>query len=131
MQHQYQLGSRIPIHTIAKTNTPLLPRVVTPMTGQAASPRVRASSHNLPPHIFVTICFMEQGKADMSIALGTNHCSQQHFANAVVHPITGKQMKYMALVNDPDLQPLRKRGFSNEACRLFQGIHNIPGTKTC
>jgi hypothetical protein len=37
----------------------------------------------------------------------------------------------MALMNDPDLQPLWKRGFSNEAGRLFQGIHDIPGTKTC
>jgi hypothetical protein len=40
-------------------------------------------------------------------------------------------MEYMALVNDPDLQPLWKRGFSNEGGRLFQGIRNIPGTNTC
>jgi hypothetical protein len=60
-----------------------------------------------------------------------NHWFQQHISNSVVHPITSKQMEYMALMNDPDLQPLLKRGFSNEAGHLFQGIHNIPGTNTC
>jgi hypothetical protein len=40
-------------------------------------------------------------------------------------------MEYMALMNDPELQPLWKRGFSNEAGRLFQGIRDIPGTNTC
>jgi hypothetical protein len=44
----------------------------------------------------------------MAIALGTNHCSIQQFANALVHPVTSKQMEYMALMNDPDLQPLWK-----------------------
>jgi hypothetical protein len=69
--------------------------------------------------------------ANMAIALGTNHWSQHNLANTVVHPITGKKMEYMALMNDPDLQPLWKRGFKNEAGRLFQGIHDIPGTNTC
>jgi hypothetical protein len=32
---------------------------------------------------------------------------------------------------DPDLQPPWKRGFGNEAGRLFQGIQYIPGTNTC
>jgi hypothetical protein len=40
-------------------------------------------------------------------------------------------MEYMALMNDPDLQPLWKQCFSNEAGRLFQGIRDIPGTSTC
>jgi hypothetical protein len=40
-------------------------------------------------------------------------------------------MEYMALMNDPDLQPLWKRGFSNEAGRLFQGIRDIPCTNIC
>jgi hypothetical protein len=40
-------------------------------------------------------------------------------------------MEYMALINDPDLQPLWKRGFINEACHLFQSIRDIPGTNTC
>jgi hypothetical protein len=40
-------------------------------------------------------------------------------------------MEYMALMNDPRLQPLWKQGFGNECGRLFQGIQDIPGTDTC
>jgi hypothetical protein len=67
----------------------------------------------------------------MAIALGNRHWSQQHQANAVVHPITGNEMEYMDLMKDPLLQPLWKRGFCNEAGRIFQGIHDIPGIDTC
>jgi hypothetical protein len=42
IQHNYQTRSQSTINTGAANNTPLLPRVVTPMTGQAASPRVPA-----------------------------------------------------------------------------------------
>jgi hypothetical protein len=69
--------------------------------------------------------------AHMAIALVNHHWSQQHQANAVVHPITGKEIKYIALMKDPRLQPLWKRGFGNEVGRLFQGIRDIPGTDTC
>jgi hypothetical protein len=131
MQHQYQKRSRRTIHTIATTNNPLLLRVVTPMTGQAASPRVPASSQHLSARNLSQDDFWSMETANVAIALGTNHWSQQHFANAMVHPVTGKQMEYMALMNDPDLQPLRKRGFSNEAGCLFQGIRDIPCTNTC
>jgi hypothetical protein len=34
-------------------------------------------------------------------------------------------------MKDPNLQPLWKRGFGNDAGRLFQGIRDIPGTDTC
>jgi hypothetical protein len=101
------------------------------MTGQAASPRVPAHSQNLSPRNLSQDDFWSMETANMAIALGTNHFSQQHFANAVVHPVSGKQMEYMALMNDPDLQPLWKRGFSNGTGRLFQGIRDIPGTSTC
>jgi hypothetical protein len=37
----------------------------------------------------------------------------------------------MAIMKDQDLQPLWKRGFGDEAGRLFQGIHDIQGTNTC
>jgi hypothetical protein len=37
----------------------------------------------------------------------------------------------MALMKDPRLQPLWKRGFGNEVGHLFQGIRGIPGTDTC
>jgi hypothetical protein len=40
-------------------------------------------------------------------------------------------MEYMALMKDPSLQSLWKRGFGNEVGRLFQGIRDIPGTDTC
>jgi hypothetical protein len=101
------------------------------MTGQAASPRVPGSSQNLSPRNVSQDNLWSMETANMAIALATNHWSQRHISNAVVHPITGKQMEYMALMNDPVLQPLWKRGFSNKAGRLFQGIHDIPGTNTC
>jgi hypothetical protein len=49
MQHNYQKRSQSTIDTGAATNTPLLPRVVTPMMGQAASLRVPTRSQNLSP----------------------------------------------------------------------------------
>jgi hypothetical protein len=69
--------------------------------------------------------------ADMAIALGNHHWSQQHQSNAVVHPVTRKEMEYMALMKYPRLQPLWKQGFGNKCGRLFQGIRDIPGTGTC
>jgi hypothetical protein len=67
----------------------------------------------------------------MTIALGVHHWSQQYCVNSVVHPVTGKEMEYTALMKDPNLQPLWKRGFGNDTGRLFQGIRAIPGTDTC
>jgi hypothetical protein len=131
MQNKYQKRSQTTINTGAASDTPLLARVITPLTGQAASPRVSARSQNLSPRNLSQNDFCSIETASMDIALGTNHWSQQHRANAVVHPITGKQMEYMALMNEPDLQPIWKRGFSNESGRLFQGIRDIPGTNTC
>jgi hypothetical protein len=101
------------------------------MTGQAASPRVPVRSQNLSPRSLSQNDLWSMETANMAIALGKNHWSQQHLANAVVHPIIGKQMEYIDLMNDEYLQPLWKRGFSNEVGRLFQGIRNIPGTNTC
>jgi hypothetical protein len=69
--------------------------------------------------------------AHMAIALGNNHWSQRHHANAVIHPATDKEMEYSALMKDPRLQQLWTRGFGNECGRLFQGIRDIPGTDTC
>jgi hypothetical protein len=69
--------------------------------------------------------------AHMDIALGDNHWSLHHLANAVIHPVTGKEMEYTALVKDPRLQPLWTRGFGNESGHLFQGIRDIVGTDTC
>jgi hypothetical protein len=69
--------------------------------------------------------------ANMAITLGNHHWSQQQQANAVVHPTTGKEIEYTALMKDPRLQPLWKRGFGNEFGHLFQSILDIPRTDTC
>jgi hypothetical protein len=113
------------------TNAPLLPRVVTPMMSRPAPPRVPMRSQNLSPRNLSQDNFCDMETANMAIALGNHDWCQQHHVNAVVHPVTGKEMEYMAFMKDPSLQPLCKRGFGNEVGRLFQGIHDIPGTDTC
>jgi hypothetical protein len=85
-------------------------------------------SQNLSPRNLSQNDFWDMETANMAIALGNHHWSQQYHANAVVHPVTGKEMEYTALVKDPSLQPLWKR---DEIGRLFQGIRDIPGTDTC
>jgi hypothetical protein len=65
------------------------------------------------------------------MAIDLEYCSQQQQANAVIHPVTGKEMEYSALMTDPCLQPLWTQGLGNECGRLFQGIRDIPGTDTC
>jgi hypothetical protein len=131
MQHKYNTRSQTTINTVEATNAPLLPRVITPMTGRAAPPRVPTRSQNLPPRNLSQDDFWNMETANIAIALGKNHWYQYHLSNAVVHPVTGEQMEYMALMKDPDLQPLWKRGSGNEADHIFQGIRDIPGTDTC
>jgi hypothetical protein len=131
MQQQYQTRSQTIINTKDTTNAPLLPRVVTPMMGWASPPRVLIRSQNLSPRNLSQDDFWDMASANMTISLGTHHWYQQHCANAVVDPVNGKEMEYMALMKDPILQPLWKRGFGNEAGCLFQGIGVIPGTNTC
>jgi hypothetical protein len=114
----------------AKTHAPLLPRVVTPMSSQPSPPRVPRRSRNLAPHNLSQEDFCGVETAHMIIALGNHHWSHAYQANAVDHPITGKEMEYMALMKDPRLQPLWKRGFGNECGRLFQGIRDITGTES-
>jgi hypothetical protein len=50
--------------------------------------------------------FWNMETASQAIALGTNHWKNQHFVHAVVQPVMGKEMEYMARMKDPDLQPL-------------------------
>jgi hypothetical protein len=126
-----QTRSQTKIHARDKPNAPLLPRVVTPMTSQPSPPRVPRRLQNLSPQNLSQDDLCGMDTAHMAIALGNHHWSQQHQANAVVHPITGKEMEYMALMKDPRLQPLWKQGFGNGVGRLFQGIWDIPGTDTC
>jgi hypothetical protein len=126
-----QTRSQTTIHTKDISNAPLPPRVVTPRTLNPSPPRVPTRSQRLSPRKFSQDDFCGMDTAHMAIALGDNHWSRQHQANAVIHLATGKEMEYMALMKDPRLQTLWTRGFGNECGRLFQGIRDIPGTDTC
>jgi hypothetical protein len=126
-----QMISQTTIHARDVTNSPLLPRVVTPMPRNPSPPRVPTRSRNLSPRNLPQYDFCGMDTAHMAIALGNNHWPQQHQSNAVIHHVTGKEMEYMALMQDPRLHPLWKRGFGNKCGRLFQGIQDIPGTDTC
>jgi hypothetical protein len=126
-----QKRSQTTIHSLEKTNTPLLLRVVTPMSSQPSPPRVPRRSQNLAARNLYQDDFCGTDNSHMAMDLGNHHWSQAHQANAVVQPITGKEMEYTALMKDPRLQPLWTRGFGNECGRLFQGIRDIPGTDTC
>jgi hypothetical protein len=126
-----QTRSQTTIHARDLTSAPLLPRVVTPVTRNPSPPRVPTRSQNLSPRNLSQADFCGMDTAHMAIALGNHHWSQQHQDNAVINPMTGKEMEYMALMKGPCLQPLWKRGFGNECGRLFQGIQDIPGTDTC
>jgi hypothetical protein len=126
-----QTRSQTTIHTQDITNAPLPPRVVTPRTLGTSPPRVPPRSHRLSPRNLSQNDLCGMDTAHMAIALGDNCWSQKHQANTVIHPTTGKEMEYMALIKDPHLQPLWTRGFGNECGCLFQGIQDIPGTDTC
>jgi hypothetical protein len=123
--------SQTTIHTQDITNAPLPPRVFTPRTLNPSPVRVPTRSQRLSPRNLSQKHFCGMDTAHMAIALGNNQWSRQHLANAVIHPVTRKEMEYMALMKDPRLQTLWTRGFGNECGHLFQGIRDIPGTNTC
>jgi hypothetical protein len=131
MPNRRQTRSQTTIHTQDIPNVPLPPRVVTPQTLRHSPLRVPTGPRRLSPRNLSQDDFRGMDTAHMEIALGNNHWSQRHHANAVIHPVTGKEMEYSALVKDPRLQPLWTRGFGNKCGRLFQGIREIPGTDTC
>jgi hypothetical protein len=128
MPNRRQTISQTTIHTQDIPNVPLPPRVVTPRTLRQSRLRVPTGSQRLSPRNLSQDDFYGMDSAHMAIALGNNHWSQRHHANAVIHPVTGKEMEYSALMKDPRLQPLWTRGFGNKCGRLFQGIRDIPGT---
>jgi hypothetical protein len=101
-----QTRSETTIHTQNIPNVPLTLRVVTPLTLRPSPPRVTTGSQRLSPRNLSQDDFCGMESAHMAIALGYNHWSQQHHANAVIHPVTGKEMEYSALMKDPRLQPL-------------------------
>jgi hypothetical protein len=112
-------------------NAPLLPRVVTTVTRTSPPPGVPKRTENLSPRNLSQDTFYDMDTAHMAIALENHHWSQKHQSNAVVHPVTRKDMAYTALMKDPRLQPFWKRGFGNKCGRLAQVIRDIPGTNTC
>jgi hypothetical protein len=126
-----QTTSQTTIHTQDISNAPLSLRVVTTRTLPPSPPRVPTCSQRLSPRNLSQHDFCGMDTAHIAIALGDNHWSRQHLANAVIHPITGKEMEYSALMKDPRLRPLWTRGFGNECGRLFQGIRDIAGTDAC
>jgi hypothetical protein len=131
MSIRRQTRSQTTIHTQDIPNRPLPPRVVTPRTLHHSPPRVPTGPWRLSPRNLSQDDFCGMDTAHMAIALGHNHWSKGNHANAVIHPVTGKEMEYSDLMKDPRLQPLWTRGFGNECGRLFQGIRDIPGTDTC
>jgi hypothetical protein len=126
-----QTRSQTTIHTQDIPNVPLPLRVVTPRTLRQSPPSVPTGSQRLSPRNLSQDDFCGMDSAHMAISLGNNHWSQQHQANAVIHPVTGKEMEYLKLMKNPRLQPIWARGFGSECGRLFQGIRDIPGTDTC
>jgi hypothetical protein len=131
MPNRWQTRSQTTIHTQDIPDVPLPPRVITPRTLRESPPRVPPGSQRLSPRNLSQDDFYGMDSAHMAVALGNNYWSQRHQANAGIHPVTGKEMEYSALMKDPRLQPLLTRGFGNECGRLFQGIRDIPGTDTC
>jgi hypothetical protein len=73
------------------------------MTRNPSPPRVPTRSQNLSPRNFSQDDFCGMDTAHMAIALGDHHWSKHHQAIAVIHPITGKEMEYMALMKDTRL----------------------------
>jgi hypothetical protein len=126
-----QTRSQTKIHPQDIPSAPLPPRVVTPRTLHPSPPRVPTRSQRLSPRNLSQDDFCGMDTAHMAIALGDNHWSRQHLAIAVIHPVTGKEIEYMALMRDLQLKPLWTRGFGNECGRLFQGVRDIAGTDTC
>jgi hypothetical protein len=85
-----QTISQTTIHTQDIPNVPLPPRVVTPRTLSPSHPRVPTRSRRLSPRNLSQDNFCGMDTAHMDIALGDNHWSRQHQANAVIHPVTRK-----------------------------------------
>jgi hypothetical protein len=82
--------SQTTINTKNIPNVPLPQRVVTPRTLCQSTPRVPTGSQRLSPHNLSQDDFCEMDFAHMAIALGNNHWSQRHHANAVIHQVTRK-----------------------------------------
>jgi hypothetical protein len=90
MPYRRQTRRQTTIHNPYIPDRPLPPRVVTPRTLCHSPPRVPTGSRQLSPHNLSQDDFCEMDIAHMAIALRNDHWSQHHHANAVIHPVTGK-----------------------------------------
>jgi hypothetical protein len=90
MPDRRQTRSQTTIHTQNIPDRPLPPRVVTPRTLHHSPPRVPTGSQKLSLRNLSQDDFCRMDTAHMTIALGNNHWSKRHHANAVIHPVTGK-----------------------------------------
>jgi hypothetical protein len=96
-----QMRSQTTSHKQNISNAPLPPRVVTPRTLRPSPPRVPSRSQRLSPRNLSQEDFCRMDTAHMAIALGDNHWSRQHQANAVIHPVTGREMEYTTHEGSP------------------------------
>jgi hypothetical protein len=101
MPNRWQTRSQTTIHTQGIPNVSLPPMVVTPRTLHQSPPRVPTGSRRLSSHNLSQDDFCGMDSAHMEISLGNNHWSRRHHANAVIHPVTGKEMEYSALMKVP------------------------------
>jgi hypothetical protein len=90
MKHNYQTRSHRPANVNQSRNSPLLPRVVTPVTMHVAYQRVPAQTKNLSSRNLSQDDFVDMGTANQASALRINHWTQQHYAHTVVYPVMGK-----------------------------------------
>jgi hypothetical protein len=93
MPDRRQTISQTTIHTPDIPDVPLPPRVVIPRTLRHSPPRVPTGSRQLSPRNLSQHDFCGMDTAHMAIVLGNNHWSQRHHANAVIHPVTRKEME--------------------------------------
>jgi hypothetical protein len=110
IQHKHQTRSQKTIITKGATNTPLLPRVITPMTGWAAPSRVPTLSQNISAR---------NGNSKHSRCPGNKPLVPTIFRQCSGPSSISKQMEYMALMKDPDLQPLWKRVLATKQAAFF------------
>jgi hypothetical protein len=80
--------SQTTIQTQDISNAPLPPRVVTPRTLCPSPPRLPTRLQRLYPRNLSQDDFCGMDTPHMAIALGDNHWSRQHQANALIHPLT-------------------------------------------
>jgi hypothetical protein len=101
MPIRQQTRSQTTIHAEGIPTVPLPPRVVTPWKLRRSPPRVPTGSQRLFLCNLSQDDFCGMDSAHMAIALGNNHWSQRHQANAVISQVTGKEKEYSALMKDP------------------------------